>query len=115
MKKFAVAIDEKKVFSIPGNQHRLTVLDIITDVKSIDWGADHCIFVDKKNRVYMMGRSMDNEIGYEHDDESYGFSKSSISESNSLGIESLSGSLNDSIAHLLELAELSETDPRKGD
>ena len=30
-------------------------IDTITTVQSIDWGLNHCVFVDKKNRVFSMG------------------------------------------------------------
>ena len=50
-------------------------LDKISTLQSIDWGLNHCIFVDKKNRVFSFGSNINGKLGlgepdYIEDDQS---------------------------------------------
>ena len=37
--------------------------DSIHTVQSIDWGLNHCVFVDKKNRLFTMGQNRYGKTG----------------------------------------------------
>jgi len=41
--------------SVPGAQGTLARVDKISNLRSIDWGPHHCLFVDQKYRVFAMG------------------------------------------------------------
>lgn len=40
----------------PASKGKLVELDCIRTVKSIDWGSNHCVFVDHHNRVWAIGQ-----------------------------------------------------------
>ena len=56
------SLDTKKVYAtppdhpnLPGQGLRLHKIDEISTVRAIDWGEQHCCFVDNKNRVFSLG------------------------------------------------------------
>ena len=46
---------------IEGKHKRLG--ETITCVQDIDWGANHMVFIDKKNRMFTMGQNRDGKTG----------------------------------------------------
>ena len=38
-------------------------MDKVSTLQSIDWGLNHCIFVDKKNRVFSFGSNINGKLG----------------------------------------------------
>ena len=57
---FACAADDPRV---PGVTLQPEKLDSIHTVQSIDWGLNHCVFVDKKNRLFTMGQNRYGKTG----------------------------------------------------
>ena len=44
-------------------------VDTIYTLQSIDWGAQHCVFVDKKNRVFTFGQKRYGKLGLDEQPE----------------------------------------------
>jgi len=47
--------------------HRKINTEYITEFETISWGNDHCLFLDKKHRVFSMGFGRHGRLG--HNDE----------------------------------------------
>ena len=53
-KTYALTPDENGDITAP-KVRILHPIEKIYTLQSIDWGANHCVFVDKMNRVFTMG------------------------------------------------------------
>ena len=66
-----VVQDEKEMcFAVPASQYKvkeahgkLTKVDEISYIQSINWGPNHLAFVDKKNRLFTMGHNRGGKTG----------------------------------------------------
>ena len=66
VKKWAVAQDSKGKYSVSayGDAHSLAKKsETVTYLKSICWSENHCVFVDKQNRVFAMGNPRYGRLG----------------------------------------------------
>lgn len=63
--------DEKEMcYAVPATQYKvkeahgkLTKIDEIHYIQSINWGPNHLAFVDKKNRMFTMGHNRNGKTG----------------------------------------------------
>ena len=56
-----------EAFLDENKKHRKYNTEYISEFQSIAWGIDHCVFVDKKHRVFSMGTGRYGRLG--HNDE----------------------------------------------
>jgi len=63
IRRYAVRPDREGHLSIPGEDGRFKKIRKISMLKSIDWGLNHCAFVDDSNRVYAMGQNRNGKVG----------------------------------------------------
>jgi alpha-tubulin suppressor-like RCC1 family protein len=71
--EFEVKLCEKndeiigEIFLDENKKHRKHQTDYIINFESISWGVDHCLFVDKSNRVFSMGFGHNGRLGHGDD------------------------------------------------
>lgn len=54
---------ELRHVNIAGSKGRLTPLDTFKTIVSIDWGPNHCVFVDNLGRIFSMGSNFLGKTG----------------------------------------------------
>ena len=59
---YALAKDEVGQLSAPGVRN-LKLVETIHTVQSIDWGSNHCVFVDRQNRTFTFGSNRYGKLG----------------------------------------------------
>ena len=47
----------------------MAAIDKIYNLISIDWGQNHTVFLDKRNRVFSMGNNLHGKTGQDTDEE----------------------------------------------
>ena len=67
-KMFAVPETNDGKYTIPGEEGQYKKLETLSSLRSIDWGINHCVIVDNKNRVYSMGQKSNDKLGLAEND-----------------------------------------------
>lgn len=70
--EFEVQIKEKEegtevlleAFLDENKKHRKYNTEYITEFEAISWGIDHCLFLDKKHRVFSTGFAKHGRLGH---------------------------------------------------
>ena len=57
------AVEPSEEMIIPDSVGRLNQIDAIVTLQSIDWGTNHAIFVDRRNRIFTMGHNRYGKTG----------------------------------------------------
>lgn len=52
---YCVPPDLWGAYSYPQNLRNVQKLEKVNTVQAISWGENHCVFVDRKNRVFSFG------------------------------------------------------------
>ena len=61
---YAVTPDNTGSYSLQDGVGNGKIQEKIDTIKSIDWGVNHCVFVDKKNRVFTLGQNRYGKLGH---------------------------------------------------
>ena len=56
-------IEDMNEMTIPDSIGRLTQIDAIVTIQSIDWGINHAVFIDRRNRIFTMGHNRYGKTG----------------------------------------------------
>jgi len=53
---YAISRDSLGLLSIPGKKSdEFECVETIKNLRHIDWGTNHCVFIDDCNRIFIMG------------------------------------------------------------
>ena len=99
--RYAVSVNEYGRYDLPFDRSRQTIVDIISMVESIDWGENHCVFINKRQQIFVMGQKGYGQLGLTPNYEQYQYSSDS---SFTIESDSLESQEIDSFDELVERA-----------